>query len=153
MTRSELVVFLARAFDFVREAQSIGQNRGQRVEAIQHWAGGITGESWCMDFATTVLDLAFKGKAPILRQGNCQAVYDLARANGWLAETPSVGDLFLYVDEHDHAHHVGIVTAVDPLTAIAGNTSALGTSSNGDGVYEHAIDARVFIAYPRDDAA
>ena len=67
MTRSELVVFLARAFDFVREAQSIGQNRGQRVEAIQHWAGGITGESWCMDFATTVLDLAFKGKAPILR--------------------------------------------------------------------------------------
>ncbi len=37
------------------------------------------------------------------------------------------------------AHHVGIVTVLDPLTSIAGNTSEDGLSSEGTGVFEHAL--------------
>ena len=143
------VVEVARQYLFVREAQSIGQNRGQRVEAIQHWSNGQFGDSWCMEFATMVLDIAFQGASPIPRAQVCEEIYQLAKTNGWLTDTPSVGDLFLYVDENDHAHHVGIVTALEPLAGIAGNTSPRGDSSNGDGVYEHAITAHVFVAYPR----
>jgi hypothetical protein len=139
-------VEIARLFLFVREA---GQNRGLRVEAIQHWSQGQFGDSWCAEFATMVLDLAFQGNAPIPRQGGAQDIRDLATKAGWITDTPSVGDLFLYVDANDHAHHVGIVSSVDPLLGIAGNTDANGTSSNGDRVAEHAITAHVFVAYPR----
>lgn len=55
--------------------------------------------------------------------------------------------LYLYVNANDHAHHIGFVTSTNPLTGIAGNTSADGTSSNGDGLYEHAIVAHVFVNY------
>ena len=142
-------VVVARQFAFVREAQSVGQNRGIRVEAIQHWSQGQFGDSWCAEFATMVLDLCFQGNAPIPRGGSCQAIYDLAKAKGWVSNVPAPGDLFLYVNDADHAHHVGIVTGADPLVGIAGNTSKDGTSSNGDGVYEHAITAHVFVHYPR----
>lgn len=120
----------------MREA---GQNKGQRVEAIQHWSGGQPGDSWCCQFATMVLDIFYAGNAPIPRLGACQAVHDLAKKNGWLIMNPSVGDLFLYVNDADHAHHIGIVTVLQPLTGIAGNTSADGSSSNGDRVAEHQI--------------
>jgi hypothetical protein len=138
-------VEIARLFLFVREA---GQNRGLRVEAIQHWSAGQFGDSWCAEFATMVLDLAYQGNAPIPRQGGVQDIRDLATMKGWITDTPSVGDLFLYIDGNDHAHHIGIVTVTDPLTGIAGNTSADGTSANGDRVAEHAIHATVFIHLP-----
>jgi len=138
------VIGIARMFRFVREAR---QNRGQRVEAIQRWSDGRPGDSWCCHFATMVLDLAYQGAAPIPRGGSCQAVYDLAKANGWTTTEPHPGDLFLYVNSADHAHHIGIVTSIAPLVGIAGNTSANGTSSNGDGVYEHAITASVFVRH------
>ncbi len=133
------VIVLARQFLFVREAQTLGQNRGQRVEAIQRWSGGVPGDSWCAQFATMVLDIAYQGKSPILRTGSCQEIYDLAKKNRWVRAVPSVGDLYLYVNEAGHAHHVGIASGVNPLVGIAGNTSRDGKSSNGDGVYEHEI--------------
>jgi hypothetical protein len=140
-------VDVARLFLHVREA---GPNTGQRVEAIQKWSGGISGQSWCCYFVTMVLDLTFGGTSPIPRQGACQGVYDIAKQQGWVTATPSVGDIYLYVTAaDDHAHHIGIVTNVNPLTGISGNTSADGTSSNGDRVAEHDISARVFVAYPR----
>lgn len=141
------VIRIARLFSFVREAQSLGQNRGQRVEAIQKWSGGQAGDSWCCQFATMVLDIAYQGDAPIPRLGACQAVYDLAKRRGMVRSEGKPGDLFLYVDRNDHAHHIGIVTDAAPLTGIAGNTSEDGRSSNGDGVYEHGINARVFVRY------
>lgn len=96
-----------------------------------------------------VLDLAFQGKAPIERQGGAQGVRDVCVANGWATDTPSVGDLYFYVDANDHAHHVGFVSNVDPLTGISGNTSPDGLSDNGDGVHEHGITATHFAHYPR----
>lgn len=144
MTRLDI----ARLFLFVRE---VGQNHGQRVEAIQHWSGGddADGTSWCAWWVTMVLDLEFQGESPIPRMGSCQAIRELAEKNGWMAnDTPSVGDLFLYVNDADHAHHIGIVTQLDPLMGIAGNTDALGKSNNGDRVAEHDISAHTFIHLP-----
>lgn len=146
-------VQLARLFSFVREVQSEGQNRGIRVEAIQHWSLGQTGDSWCAEFATMILDLCFEGQSPIPRLGACAAIQALAAEKGWTTDTPSPGDLFLYLNAEGSAHHVGIVTQIDPLTGIAGNTSADGTSVNGDGVYEHAIGATTFVHYPRNGDA
>jgi hypothetical protein len=147
MATAQEVVALARKFLFVREA---GQNRGQRVEAIQRWCGGAIGDSWCAYFATMVLDLAFQGNSPIPREGACGVIYANAKAKGWVTHTPEVGDLFLYVDAADHAHHVGIVTGIAPLTGIAGNTSEDGKSPNGDRVAERPIAADIFVHYPRD---
>lgn len=100
-----------------------------------------------------VLDICFQGESPIKRMGRCQDVYDLAKYHGWVTDTPEVDDIFLYVDANDHAHHIGFVTGADAkrleLLGIAGNTSEDGKSSNGKGVYEHAIKAKVFIHYPR----
>ena len=141
-------VAIARQFLFVREA---GQNRGFRVEAIQHWSTGQPGDSWCMEFATMVLDIAFQGEAPIPRQGSCEAVHQLARRNAWLVATPVLGDFVLSLNAQGLAHHVGLVTKVDPLMSIAGNTSEDGASSNGDRVAEHVLDPanKVFVHYPR----
>jgi hypothetical protein len=140
------VIRIARLFLFVREA---GKNAGQRVEAIQRWCGGMPGDSWCAYYVSMVLDLAFGGKAPIPRTGVCQKMYDQAKTEGWVASQPAVGDLFLYVNAGDHAHHVGIVTGVNPLVGIAGNTSADGKSNNGDRVAERPVASDVFIHYPR----
>lgn len=147
-------VDIARLFLFVREDAE--QNRGLRVEAIQHWSTGSFGDSWCAEFATLVLDLLFQGKSPIPRLTAAQAIRDACAKGGWLVTQPEllkVGDLFFYVDANDHAHHVGFITQLpygaQPFLGIAGNTSADGTSSNGNGVYEHAITPTHFATYPR----
>ncbi|HEY9462461.1 MAG TPA: hypothetical protein VIR54_05190 [Vicinamibacterales bacterium] len=137
----------ARKYLFVREA---GQNRGQRVEAIQKWSGGSAGDSWCCEFATMVYDICYQGKSEIPRTGSCDVVLALAKDRGWTVADPRPGDLVLSVRSPDDAHHIGIVTQANPLTAIAGNTSADGASSNGDRVAEHAIsrDNKVFVRVP-----
>lgn len=129
-----------RLFLFVREA---GPNQGQRVNAIQTWSGGKDGigQSYCAYGATMVLDLYYQGESPIPRTGSCQEIYELAQQNGWLVDVDEAqeGDVFLYVNDADHAHHVGLLSAAHPLTGIAFNTSSDGTSSNGDGCYEHYL--------------
>lgn len=139
---------IARQFLFVREA---GQNTGQRVEAIQKWSGGSAGQSWCCYFATMILDICFQGNSPIPRLGACQDVYNLAKKNNWLTTNPSKEDIYLYVDDNDHAHHIGIIT--ENGNGIAGNTSADGTSSNGNMVAEHSISTNPahikYVHYPR----
>ncbi len=127
---------IARQFLFVREA---GQNKGQRVEAIQKWSGGNSGDSWCCEFTTMVLDICFEGDAPIPRLQACQDVYNMAKAKNWLTNNPVKNDIFLYVDDNNHAHHIGIVTEDAGHIGIAGNTSEDGTSSNGDRVAEHSL--------------
>jgi hypothetical protein len=135
---------ISRQFLFVREA---GQNKGQRVEAIQHWSGGIAGASWCAYFATMILDICFEGNAPIPRQGAVQGIYDLAKQKGWMVIDPQKDDIFIYVNDVDHAHHIGFIT--ENGNGIAGNTSSDGKSSNGDGVYEHQISVGPHVKYIR----
>lgn len=139
-----LIEFL-RKLTYIREA---GENRGLRVEAIIHWCGGDPGESWCCFFVTWILDMWFGGASPIPRGGSCEDVYQLAKRNGWIVTEPRPGDLFLYINAEGIAHHIGFVTGVGPLMGLAGNTSEDGTSSNGDGIHEHATTASVFIRVP-----
>lgn len=145
------IIDIARLFLFVRE---VPQNRGLRVEAIQHWSTGQFGDSWCAEFATMILDLFFHGNAPIPRQGSCEGIYQLAKASGWIADHPVPGDLVLSINSAGIAHHCGIVTQTNPLmTSIAGNTSPDGHSDNGTGVFEHTIsaippEAFAFVHYP-----
>jgi len=147
MPTADDVIKIARLFLYVKEAQSVGQNRGLRVESIQHWAGGEFGDSWCAEFVWMVLDLAYGGHPPFDRMQSCEAIRAMAQDRSWITDTPQPGQLYLYVNSAGRAHHVGFVTGVDPLTGIAGNTSLDGSSPNGDGVHEHAIAARVFVQY------
>lgn len=141
---------IARQFLFVRE---LPNNKGQRVQAIQMWGGGKPGDSWCCYFATMVLDICFEGKSPVPRFGAVQDVYNLASHNKWMVDKPQKDDLFIYVNDANHAHHIGIITDDNGLIGIAGNTSEDGTSSNGDGVHEHGISNNPkkvkYIRYPR----
>lgn len=141
------IIRIARQFLYVREAQSLGQNQGSRVNGIQLWSLGHPQDSGCAEWATMVLDLAYQGKSPISRGGSCEVIHQQAIKNGWVRPVAKPGMLYLYVDAFGHAHHVGIVTAINPLVGIAGNTSADGKSVNGDGVYEHAVSAQVFVDY------
>lgn len=140
---------IARQFLFVREA---GANKGQRVEAIQHWSGGQPGDSYCCEFATMILDICFQGASPIPRLQAVQDVYNLAKANGWMTDTPVKDDIGIYINDQYHAHHIFIVTADGGSPGIAGNTSPDGTSSNGTGIFEHEISKGPhvkYIHYPR----
>lgn len=133
---------LARKFRYVRE---LPENRGQRVEAIQKWCGGKSGDSWCCHFATMILDIWYEGKSPIPRTGSCDVVLETARQDQRLSEEPRVGDLYLRLRAKHDANHIGIVTDVSQwddnvIGTLSGNTSPDGLSSNGDGVYERAIN-------------
>lgn len=159
---------IARLFSHVREAKV--QNTGARVEAIQRWCGGAKGDAWCCYAATMWLDLKFGGASPIPRLGACDDVYRLAKASGWLRDTPQVDDLVLWMRDPDgpsgpegfvDAHHIGLVTDVyaGGYVAIAGNTSEDGKSNNGDRTAERPFDHAgptprvVFVRYPKPWAA
>jgi hypothetical protein len=143
----ESLTAVARYFLFVRETE--GPNRGAFVEFFQRFAGGVPGDSWCCDFLSLVLDVAYHGHSPLLRSGACQVLLDAARKAGLVVATPEVDTLYFFVTAEGHAHHVGIVTGVEPLTGIAGNTSEDGTSSNGTGVFEHVIQDGDFVVFVR----
>lgn len=149
------VLDLARKFRFVRE---LAGNKGQRVEALQRWCGGTAGDSWCAAYATMVLDVYYEGKSPVPRTMSCDVILETARQSGMLTDLPLPGDLYLRLRTKHDAHHVGFVTDVSQwaragvLGTLSGNTSNDGTSSNGDGVYEHAITVKdqstiVFVHY------
>lgn len=150
MTRVYDLIAIARQFLYVREAQTIGQNRGLRVEAIQHWSGGASGDSWCVELGWMVYDICYQGQCPFDRAQNSESFRHLAVANGWVTKTPIPGDIVLSLTPEGIAHHFAILTVNAPLTTIAGNTSADGSSSNGDRVAEHQVspDHKMYVHIP-----
>lgn len=156
MTRVEEVLWLAQQLDFVREYG--GQNKGVWVNTIQKVTGNGDGDSWCASFVSLVLGIAFKGKSPLPRSASCDALLEKGRAEGWLTDTPTVGDVFLCLNSPTDAHHTGFVLKVldGKVETVEGNSNDDG-SSNGDGVYvrkgEHARKLNpaklTFIHYPR----
>ncbi len=128
---------VARHLGFIRETE--GPNRGAWVSMLQRFCSGHDGDSWCADFVSFVLDVAYHGQSPIARSGSCEALLSTGRLLGLETTAPAVDDLYFLVNDAGHAHHVGIVTAVSPLAGIAGNTSPDGLSDNGTGVFEHPI--------------
>lgn len=148
MTRASLVA-VARRLKFIRETR--GANRGAWVEWLQRFTGGSPGDPWCADLVSVVLDIAYFGRSPLEATGSTVLLLKVATAKGWRVDTPEVEDLYFFVRENGTPHHVGIVTGVDPLVGIAGNTSPDGLSDNGTGVFEHAIvygPQTVFVRLP-----
>lgn len=145
MTPASLSV-IARRLNFIREH---GANDGAWVNFVQRFTHNAAGDSWCASFVSLVVDIAYRGQSPLLRTASCALMLaDAARKGYLVGDQPTVDDLYFFLDDKGHAHHVGIVSGLDPLAGIAGNTSADGKSSNGDGVYEHAITAKVFVRLP-----
>jgi len=145
----ETVIAVARRLAFVRETD--GQNRGLWVRMLQRFCGGQDGDPWCADYASFVLDVAYAGKSPLARTGSTKQLLADARMKGLVVEAPVPGGLFFYVYATSREpHHVGVVTSIDPLVGIAGNTSESGASSDGTGVFEHEIAAAnaVFVRLP-----
>ncbi len=139
---------VARRFLFVRE---VGPNAGHWVDFFLRFTGNDEGESWCASFVSRCDDIATKGKMRVLKTASTLAMLNDAKQKGWIVTDPTVDDLAFSVHpDTGLPHHVAIVTGLDPLTAIAGNTSSDGTSSNGDGCYEHPIspDSKVFVRLP-----
>lgn len=147
MTPASLTA-VARHLLFIRETQ--GPNRGAWVSMLQRFCHGVDGDSWCADFVSFVLDVAYRGASPLTKTGSTVAMLGQARVRGLVVSDPVIDGLFFYVRADGTPHHVGIVTDVAPLVGIAGNTSEDGLSSNGVGVFEHAIGrARtVFVRLP-----
>lgn len=124
----------------VREA---GINRGVRVEMYQAAAGGVPGESYCVDFIIwcfkeAVHALNVPMPLPIVRS----AVRLWERTDPWMHwHAPTPGSIFV----HDHGGgfgHAGLVEAVrgdGTMLTIEANTSASPgvpkTDRDGDGVY------------------
>lgn len=139
---------IARRFSFVRETE--GPNRGYWVHFILAFTGNTEGDSWCASFVSLVDHIATKGRMRVAKTASTVQMLADLRAQGYVVKAPQVDDLVFTVRPNGQPHHVGIVTRLNPLTSIAGNTSADGTSSNGDGVYEHPISSfgKVFVRLP-----
>lgn len=157
-------VLIMRMHLHVREAQSLGQNKGARVEGIQRWALGAPGDSWCCELAIgKALDMAFQGQSPFTRSTEVNAstveALKFATAQNWVVPLSQAvpGDLVFHVHPDGTPHHVGILVEVvsvadRQIITIAGNTSEDGVSSNGDRVAERQMsaDGKVFVQYPRE---
>lgn len=140
------IIPIARLYLYFREARNpdgTTSNRGLRVEAVQHMANGAFGDSWCMEALWDWLDFFFANAedAGIPRQQSVQSFREFCQGKGWQIDLARVqpGDVVVSVDANNHGHHIALVTVMTPLTAIAGNTSADGISSNGDRCAEHPI--------------
>jgi hypothetical protein len=131
---------IARLFLFVREA---GQNAGQRVKAIQmleRWREGTGLVPVLLRLRRDdVLDLYYQGQSPDPARRLLPSHLRPRQTQGVAGGRAEPEDVFLYVNADDHAHHVGLVSVAHPLQGVAGNTSKDGTSSNGDGCYEHFL--------------
>lgn len=132
---------VARHLAFIRETE--GPNRGAWVGFLQRFCNGQDGESWCADFVSVVLDIAFHGRSPLAATSSTRVMLAEATRKGLLVAVARPDDLYFYVRADGTPHHVGIVTDVAPLVGIAGNTSEDGLSSNGTGVFEHDIGGRM----------
>lgn len=149
MTPASLTA-VARHLLFIREYG--GANRGHWVSKLQRECGGQKGDAWCAAFVSFVLDVAYDGRAPLKPTESTQHMLDEATTKAFRVSFPRIDDLYFFVYADGGPHHVGIVTDIAPLSGIAGNTSEDGLSSNGVGVFEHAIPAgprTVFVRLPQ----
>lgn len=137
------LVEIARLFRFVREVG--GQNKGRWVALFQHFTGNTPGDSWCASAVSLLLGIFYQGEPPIPYSASCDVLYNACKKRGYLTQTPSVGDLYFFLNSPTDAHHVGIVSEVydpDEFAGVAGNTSEDGKSNNGDRFAEHRLTFR-----------
>lgn len=131
--RDRIVPVAEQFVGWVREATN--HNDGPWVEAIQRVTGNRKGDAWCASFVTFVLDIAYRGKNPLVRSASCDALLAYAKAKGWLVTQPLPGDVFLVMKTSTDAVHTGIVRGVGRATVatVEGNSNDDG-SRDGWGV-------------------
>lgn len=136
---------IARRLDFVRETE--GPNKGYWVSMFLRFTGNEEGQSWCASFVAFCDSIATKGKMRVKKTASTVEMLNFAKGLHEVVTTPAIDDLVFSVNEEGIPHHVGVVSSIDPLKSIAGNTSEDGTSSNGDRVAEHEISPtnKVFV--------
>lgn len=130
-----LVVPTAELFvGWVKEAT--GANDGRWVEAIQRVTGNKRGDAWCASYVCFVMDIAFRGRAPLPTTASCDVLLAHARKHNLLVKDPEPGDVFLVLKSPDDAVHTGVVSRVTEQTVgtIEGNTNS-GGSREGWGVF------------------
>lgn len=126
-------------------------NDGPWVEAILRVTGNVKGDPWCAAFVTFCLDIAYRGKNPLVRSASCDVLLRDATKKGWLTDAPAPGDVFLVMKTPTDAVHTGFVTAVGKVSVktCEGNTNP-GGSRDGWGVFlrERRIEGLKFIRLP-----
>lgn len=82
-----------------------------------------------------------------------QSWWEWAMFRRMIVDHPQPGDVVIFLDEHRHAHHMGIVTRTfteGVFDSLEGNTSA-NRSANGDSVLVHdhaSSEWTVFVRFP-----
>lgn len=127
----------------VREIPA-GSNAGPKVEAIQRWSDGQRGDSWCAFLVAFVGELSsgvMETQWPLPRTGSCEMVRQYAVRHRLTVQTPSIGDVYLLLNDQGKAHHTGFVVGVGLQTfdEISGNTTdpTKAPSINGWGCFRH----------------
>jgi hypothetical protein len=121
---------------------------------------GPNGVAWCAQFCWWVWSHAGHGGL-LPRTASVYVMWEHAHRNGWLTDTPQVGDIPVYdFPRGTEWDHIGaVVTRLDgpyAFWAIEGNTSSddRGSQSNGGGVFERRRSlhlVRDFIHLPLED--
>lgn len=121
-----------------------GNNRGPAVEQIIHYAGGDTGEPWCVDFVIWCYGHA---RSTVVKPGWFRAVRLMLSNGTRSSQTGRPGDAVRYKFDHTgifvrYANAAGAKVERDRAThivAIEGNTgwsvSALSDGNGHDGIY------------------
>lgn len=147
--KSRVVPTAEQFIGWVKEATKM--NDGPWVEAIQRVTGNKKGDPWCASFVTFVLDIAFRGKNPLVRTASCDVMLEFARKQGWLTDKPQPGDVFLVMKTPTDAVHTGVVVSVGKTSVktCEGNTNE-GGSRDGWGVFlrERRMGSLKFIRIP-----
>lgn len=84
---------------------------------------------------------------------SCQSWWEWAMFRRMIVDHPQPGDVVIFLDEHRHAKHMGLVTQTFPegaFDSLEGNTSA-NRSANGDSVLVHdrtSSERTVFVRFP-----
>lgn len=146
-----LLIVEARTSLYVRESAGPNADAGGFVDQCQAEMGLTPGHSWCAcAVCKWARDAAAKAGVTIKTFKRSASALRMLEANAALVVTdPQPGDVVIWDHTTDPAKpqgHVAILTSVvkingvvTGLEAIAGNTSADGTSRNGDRVAEHPV--------------
>ncbi len=129
----------ARHYLYVRET---GTNEGPEVNKFLAFVGCKPGCSWCAGFVSYIIH---ETDPTVVFHKSASALSLLEKNPDLVTDDPQPGDIVVFLHNvTKHLGHVGVLTEVVRINGevagidvIAGNTSADGTSRNGDRVAEH----------------
>lgn len=157
---------IALTKQYLGKQEMFGSNEGPVIGVMKAFLGiNAKGVSWCGIFVGWILCRAYslKDKSALRVALGFDSPFFVDSTKDWLAQakahkmittTPAAGDLFILLDGHGQAHHIGFVVSEPDedgrFRTVEGNTNE-GGSPNGDGVYNRVRNARsgiVFISLP-----